>query len=310
MKNQLYFHTLIAATLLSTLIFSCENIEDESRLAVSPHTSASRAASPYNVSPTVGGSWTRVFTEDFNNSASLDDWTRTHRYDYNSDRCFYDNSVPAIASYDGRQVLVLTATSSGGGMYKSGHIKSNYNFKPGTNEEYRVSAEIKLIAKDGSNWKGFAQTYGAWPAFWTVQESGWPTKGEIDIMEGYSYSTYKAPRFASNLFYGVATGENQLGRTAEREYAVSEGWHVYDEYWKNEGGNVTVTIMLDGAVKATYTNATNPTYLHLENFGPHNIILNLNVGSNSSGIFDNNLINLFSQTMMWVDYVTVDKRTL
>lgn len=38
-------------------------------------------------------------------------------------------------------------------------------------------------------------------------------------------------------------------------------------------------------------------------------MLNLCVGSHI-GIFDNSRINLFTKTMMWVDYVTVDKRTL
>jgi hypothetical protein len=35
------------------------------------------------------------------------------------------------------------------------------------------------------------------------------------------------------------------------------------------------------------------------------------IGSNSNlNIFNNNNINLYTKTMMWVDYVTVDKRTL
>src|SRR5688572_17165220 len=169
MKNNSNIRTLVAAILIFPLLLSCENVED-SPLSIAPGPPASTVA-PGNGPPAVAGSWIRVFTEDFSNSTSLDDWEFAHRYDYNSDRCFYDNSVPAIASYDGRIVLVLTATSLGGGMYKSGLVKSDYSFKPGINEEFRVSAQIKLIAKDGANWKGFAQTYGAWPAFWTVQES-------------------------------------------------------------------------------------------------------------------------------------------
>jgi hypothetical protein len=76
----------------------------------------------------------------------------------------------------------------------------------------------------------------------------------------------------------------------------------------NVNGAVTVITQLDGATKATYTNAKNAN-LRLQNFGPHNIILNLAVGSNY-GTFNNANINLYSKTMMWVDYVTVDKRTL
>ena len=161
---------------------------------------------------------------------------------------------------------------------------------------------------NGSTYMDFTQTYGAWPAFWTVQETNWPTEGEIDIMEGYSYGN--SANYASNLFYGTSTGNNQLGNTCQKPYAVTSGWHMYDEYWANNNGVVTVTIQLDGNTVSTYTNSINGN-LKLQNFGPHNIILNLCVGSNSNlGIFNNNSINLYSKTMMWVDYVTVDKCTL
>ena len=258
-----------------------------------------------NVTPRAVGPWQRQLTDNFDNASSFNNWIRTSRFDYNSNLCQYDAAVPSIANYDYRSVLVLTATKSGN-VWKSGHVKSRYSFKPANNEEYRVSAQIKLIAMNGSNYVGFASTYGAWPAFWTVQETNWPTSGEIDIMEGYSYGG--TTKFASNLFYGTTTGQNLMGNTCERVYGVSEGWHMYDEYWKNVNGTVTVTIQLDGATVATYTNAANSN-LRLQNFGPHNIILNLCIGD-KYGIFDNSRINVFSKTMMWVDYVTVDKRTL
>ena len=253
---------------------------------------------------TMAGPWLRVFADDF--SINLNNWTKANRADYNSSICVYDPNVPVIGNYDSRSVLVLAATPSGR-TYKSGHVKSNFSFKPQENEEYRVSASIKLVAIDGTSWKDFTQTYGAWPAFWTVQENSWPAQGEIDIVEAYSFGN--SAKYASNLFYGTA-GNNQLGNTCEKTYAVGSEWHVYDEYWKNENGNVTLTIQLDGTTVSSYTNAINGN-LKLQNFGPHNIIFNLNVGSNNNlGIFNNSLINLFSKTMMWVDYVTVDKRTL
>ena len=151
----------------------------------------------------------------------------------------------------------------------------------------------------------FAETYGAWPAFWTVQGNRWPTYGEIDIVEGYTFGP-ENPRYACNLIYGK--GRNVLGTTCERPYDVNEGWHVYDEYWANNNGDVSVTIVFDGDTIETYTNDANPK-LKLENFGPHTIMLNLNIGDNY-GIFDKKQINVFDQTMMLVDYVTVDKRNL
>jgi hypothetical protein len=285
--------------LFAFIIASCQQ-EDDALPAQSKNESKDAPTSS-----TALGPWQRVFTENFSSTASFNNWQRANRFDYNSNLCQYDPNVPTIGTYDNRNVLVLTATKSGN-IWKSGHVKSYFNFKPGVNEEYRVSAAIKLVAMNGTSWYGFNSTYGVWPAFWTVNETAWPTKGEIDIMEGYSYGG--SSRFASNLFYGTTAGQNQLGSSAERTYGVSEGWHMYDEYWKNVNGWVTVTISLDGNVVATYTNSVNPN-LRLQNFGPHNIILNLNVGSNYN-IFDNSRINVFTKTMMWVDYVTVDKRTL
>lgn len=97
-----------------------------------------------------------------------------------------------------------------------------------------------------------------------------------------------------------------MGNSAERQYPVAEGWHTYEEYWKNQNNVVTVTIVVDGVTVSTYTNAVNSN-LKLENFGPHNVIVNLNVGSNGN-LFNNSLINLFDQTLMYTDYVRVDKR--
>lgn len=263
----------------------------------------------FSVSPK--SSWSRVFKDDFNWSTGLAQWETADRKDYNSNICNYDPNNPKIANLDGKNSLRLRA-SKNGDEYTSGHVKSLYSFKPETNEEYRVSASIKLIARQGTSYKGFGQTYGAWPAFWTAQEHLWPTKGEIDIVERYSYATYS--KSASNLFYGTEPLKNLLGTTMEREFDDTEGWHTYEMYWKNENGNVSVKITVDGIEVANYDNSLNSS-LKLENFGPHNIILLLNVGSTPKpapayNIFDNSKINLFSYTDMYVDYVYVDKKVL
>jgi hypothetical protein len=258
--------------------------------------------------------WVKQFEDNFNVGSTLSQWTKAQRTDYNSKYCDYNSSVPTIQTRDGKGCLEIKTTKLSATKYKSGLIKSNYQYKPENNTEYMLSANIKLIAMDGANYKSFTDTYGAWPAFWSVQENAWPVQGEIDIMEGYSFAP-NASRFTSNLFYGTSSGSNQLGNTAERRYPSTfnvngnNGWHLYESFWQMKNNVVTVTIKVDGATVSTYTNSS-VSKLNLNNFGPHNIIFNLNVGSNDSNFIDPNKINLFTTVMMWVDDVTVFKRPI
>ncbi len=125
-------------------------------------------------------------------------------------------------------------------------------------------------------------------------------------MEGYSFGN--SARFASNLFYGENYLQNQLGTNAERGYNLGEGWHTYQQRWINRNGWVTVQIYVDGNRVASYNNNVDND-LELENFKDHNIIFNLNVGSDT-GIFNNSRIDIFWNTYMYVDYVRLDKRSI
>ena len=283
------------------VIWSCEKPE-----SVSTNTTELSKSSSAKVAAT--GAWVRDFTEDFSNS-TFSQWTKTNRKDYNSAYCQYDPTVPLVATVDGLSSLVLTATTTGYRAYKSGHIKSNYSFKPANNYEYKVTSAIKLVATQSGVYKSFSSTYGAWPSIWMVDESVWPTHGEIDIMEGYSFAG--TTNFTSNVFYGTSVGNDQVKNAYVTKYPASfssAGWHKYECYWKNLNNVVTVSTYIDGTLVKTFTTTS---ICNLNNFGPHNLILNLNVASDAAyNIFDINKINLLTNTQMWVDYVTVDKRTL
>jgi hypothetical protein len=292
-----FLNVIILISIVAFAFCSCSKIDDEI-LPQNDQNSSSLKAS----------TWSKVFEDYFSSTASLYNWSAAERYDYNSDYCYYKSSNPTIATYGGVSCLVLTATKSGS-IWNSGFVKSNYSFTPATNESYRISAYIKMVAVSGTSYPAFSKTYGVWPAFWTTNETYWPMKGEVDIMEAYTKGG--TAEYKANLHYGTALNTDLLtnDNSCEVSYGdVGTGFHKYDLYWTNSNGAITLIIKVDDVVKATYNDATN-SLLTLSNFSAHNIILNLCVGDNY-GIFTNSSNNVYTKTMMLVDFVVVYKKTI
>ncbi len=273
--------------------------------------------------------YTLIFEDNFNKGSKLStNWNLTNRADYNSSKCIYQSGKNKIVKHGNAYCLRIEATKAGN-KFNSGHLKSKKSFHPGWNEEVHIKGKVKLIARETVNKKdskgnlirkngkivkttrnrNFKDTNNVWPAFWTVNESSWPTKGELDIMEGYSFGG--SERYSSNLFYGKKVGKNDVGSKAERHYknfssSSNGGWHTYDMFWKNSKGTISITMKVDGKTITTYSNT--PKEWDFAKFTKHNLIMNLNIGSDS-GIFSKPA-KLFDRVYMYVDYVKVEKKKI
>lgn len=158
----------------------------------------------------------------------------------------------------------------------------------------RFEARIKLPAGQG-----------LWPAFWLlgndIGSNGWPTCGEIDIMENVGYE----PAIVHGTLHGPGySGGN--GISAGKALAsgnYSDDFHLYAVEW--EGAQIRFYV--DGNLYASRTPADLPNNGAVWVFDhPFFIILNVAVGGTWPG--SPNGSTVFPQQML-VDYVRVYRRS-
>ena len=137
---------------------------------------------------------------------------------------------------------------------------------------------------------------GLWPAIWTlganINTVGWPTCGEIDIME---YVGNNPGHISSALHTASSSGAtvNYKANTITNE---TTEFHIYSMVWTEE----SITFLLDDEEYYTYNPSTknNQTWPFSEK---QFIILNVAVGGNLGGTIDPNFVT----STMEIDYVRV-----
>lgn len=237
--------------------------------------------------------------------------------------------------FNGRRSIVDSAKWSfdiGGGGWGNNELES-YTNRNANAEVQHGSLVIKTLKEtftgaDGitRNYtsarlltrKTFTQTYGRfeariqipygqgiWPAFWMlgndIQTAGWPTCGEIDIMENIG----KEPSTVHGTLHGPGySGAN--GITAS--YALpslrkfSDGYHTFAVEWEPD----VIRFYVDGRLYKTRTPADLPAGKTWVFNHPFFLILNVAVGGNFPGNPD--ATTVFPQ-LMKVDYVRVYERS-
>jgi beta-glucanase (GH16 family) len=205
----------------------------------------------------------------------------------------YYTADPANAQLDGRGNLVITAAEADGSLscyygpclYTSARLISQHKVEIGP--PGRI--DVRLQVPGGA---------GLWPAFWTLganlAEVGWPTAGEIDIMEHVGrrpteiFGTIHGPGYSGGA--GI-TGLHDLGEP------VADRFHVFSIVWERDRIDWYVDGLLFHSASPDDT-AGNPWVFD----DPFFMITNLAVGGNLGGPVGGDVV--FPRRLL-IDYVRV-----
>ena len=140
---------------------------------------------------------------------------------------------------------------------------------------------------------------GIWPALWMLPQNnvygGWPTSGEIDIMELVGHEANKSH---GTLHFGPGPGSTQISRSYTLPSGVfNDEFHVFSLEWKQD----QIKIYVDNNLFSTVNKADvgSAIWPFNEQFF---FIFNLAVGGNWPGNPD--ATTVFPQWLI-VDYVRV-----
>ena len=234
-------------------------------------------------SPTTGS--TLVWSDEFNgNSIDTSKWgfeigTGSNGWG-NNEQQYYTNRSDNAYVADGALHIRAKKESYGGKNYTSARLNTNGKF---TFTYGYVEARLALPSNQG-----------IWPAFWmlgaNIGSVGWPSCGEIDIMEAIN---------AENKTYGTchwnANGHAEYGKPTGN-FDITQ-YHTYGLQWDNE----CIRFFVDGNKFYEMSIANNVGDTE-EFHRPFYLLLNVAVGGNWPGFSIND--SAFPQEMK-VDYVRV-----
>jgi beta-glucanase (GH16 family) len=215
----------------------------------------------------------------------------------NQEREFYTTRRENVA-LDGAGHLVVTARAESAGagfhcwygpcQYTSARLKTQGRFQ----QRYgRFEARLKI-----------PRGQGIWPAFWMlggdIETAGWPTSGEIDIMENIG----REPRAVHGTVHGPGySGADGIGGADTVARPLADDFHVYAVEWEPS----EIRWLLDGRVFRRTTTADLPAGARWVYDHPFFLLLNVAVGGAWPG--DPDATSTFPQVML-VDYVRVYRR--
>jgi len=256
------------------------------------------AAAQTTQQPT-SSSWTLAWSDEFNapNGSPVDSskWvTETGGNGWGNHELEYYTARPQNAyQQHGNLVIKVLAekyTGSDGVTrnYTSARLKTQGKFS----QEYgRFEARIKI-----------PRGQGIWPAFWMmgdqIDKAGWPTDGEIDVMENIGKE--------AAIVHGTIHGPGYSGdKGITAPYDLPPGQSFADDFHLFEWEPKVIRFYVDDHLYATRTPAALPPGTKWIYDHPFFLLLNIAVGGDWPGNPD--VSSPFPQSML-VDYVRVYRR--
>jgi len=200
----------------------------------------------------------------------------------NGESQYYTSRTDNVIVEDGFLKITAKKENYQGSEYTSTRMltKDKFEFKYG-------KVEVRAKIPEGG---------GTWPAIWMLGANfdtvGWPTCGEVDIMEhaGNNQGTVQSAMHTSS-----SSGDT-VNKGSQYLEDVSTAFHVYSVEWTSE----KMVFSIDDDVHYTYnpSNKNNDTWpFDADQF----IILNVAMGGGFGGVIDPN----FTQSNMEIDYIRV-----
>jgi beta-glucanase (GH16 family) len=243
-----------------------------------------------------GSSWKLTWQDEFDGAAGQPpdpaSWSADIGTDWGNAQLEFDTDRPENVALDGQGHLVITARreSYQGSAYTSARLltKEKRAYKLG-----RVEARMKLPVGQGM-----------WPAFWmlgaNIDQVGWPTCGEIDIMENRG----QLPLTVLGTIHGPGySGGNAISGnlTLPGPAGFDQDFHVFAVEW-DEG---SVAFEVDGQIYHVVRATQLPAGTRWVFDQPFYLLLNLAVGGTFVGSPD--ATTVFPQQLV-VDWVRVYSR--
>jgi beta-glucanase (GH16 family) len=198
-------------------------------------------ASASTVSPTpVPAGWTLAFADEFTTPGPPDasKWGYELGYIRNNEAQFYTSRAENVRVENGLLVIEGRREDYQGYRYTSASINTlgRFEFRYG-----RVEVRAKLPSG-----------LGTWPAIWTLgvnrAQVGWPTCGEIDIMENVGFDPLRIVGSVHTAAYNHTIGTHKSASTTVANPA--EAFHVYAMEWFPD----RIDIFVDGLKYFSFAN--------------------------------------------------------